>query len=218
MFPDIIDKPTMWTKSASTLDKPKVYPRVFGFLGEQNTAPTHISNLDESFEVRSKLGDWAVVEMSISNEFNNRDIEIKISDNLLISLPKQLDYLFDAINKSKYILNLEDNWDDEGAEKYNSDTLNNAIGFVIAFADRINQDSHHQIYVPKILHGPDKSIDIFWEEDGFRLIINIEESGNKASFYWDDGKDLSQFIEGTFELSKVNFNNIPRPLRVNYGI
>jgi len=141
------------------------------------------------------------------------DFDIPISDTLEITLPNELDYLFDSIAKTKYILALEKNWDGEGAERYNESTLKDSINFLIVYALWISKKHNSKVFVPKITHGPEGSIDIIWEENDYRLVINIEKGGEKASFYYDNGKNLSQFIEGSFDVDNCNFKLIPVPTK-----
>jgi hypothetical protein len=125
----------------------------------------------------------------------------------IVFLPLELTFLFKTMDKSQYILQLEDNWDDAGGEKYKERTWVNALLFLTRYAKNLFNDFNIIINSPKIYHGPSGSIDILWEPSAYRLVINIPKEGNKAMFYADDYKD--QITEGSFHLDNFNVSLIP---------
>jgi hypothetical protein len=122
-------------------------------------------------------------------------------------LPSELAFLFKTMDKSQYILQLEADWDDAGAEKYDEMTWINAMLFLSRYAKSLYEDFNVVINSPKIYHGPQGSIDILWEPSAYRLVINIPKEGRKALFYADDYKD--QITEGVFYLDNFNVSLIP---------
>ncbi len=122
-------------------------------------------------------------------------------------LPLELAFLYKTIDKSQYILQLEDGWDDAEAEKYEEKTWINAVSFLIRYAKTLFDDFNIIINSPKIYHGPNGSIDILWEPSAYRLVINIPKMGDTAMFYADDYKD--QKTEGVFQLDNFNVSLIP---------
>jgi hypothetical protein len=125
----------------------------------------------------------------------------------IAELPSELDFLFKTMDKSQYILQLEDDWDDAGGEKYEDQTWVNAMSFLARYAQNLFNDFNIIINSPKIYHGPKGSIDILWEPSAYRLVINIPKDSNKAMFYADDYKD--QITEGVFHLDNFNVSLIP---------
>jgi hypothetical protein len=122
-------------------------------------------------------------------------------------LPAELTFLFQTIDKSRYILELEADWDDVGGEKYEEITWLNAMLFLTRYAKTLYEDFNVIINSPKIYHGPKGSIDIIWEPTAYRLVINIPKEGHKAMFYADNYKD--QITEGVFHLDNFNVSLIP---------
>ena len=122
-------------------------------------------------------------------------------------LPSELAFLFKTMDKSQYILQLEADWDDANAEKYEETTWLNAMAFLSRYAKSLYEDFNVVINSPKIYHGPKGSIDILWEPSAYRLVINIPKEGRKALFYADDYKD--QITEGVFHLDNFNVSLIP---------
>lgn len=127
--------------------------------------------------------------------------------NPIGSLPSELAFLFKTIDKSQYILQLEEDWDDAGGAKYDETTWLNAMSFLMRYAKTLYNDFNIIINSPKIYHGPKGSIDIIWEPSAYRLVINIPKEGPKAMFYADDYKQ--QITEGVFQLDNFNVSLLP---------
>jgi hypothetical protein len=125
----------------------------------------------------------------------------------IVVLPSELVFLYKTMDKSQYILQLEDDWDDEGGEKYEDQTWVNAMAFLSRYAQNLFNDFNIIINSPKIYHGSKGSIDILWKPSAYRLVINIPKDSNKAMFYADDYKD--QITEGVFHLDNFNVSLIP---------
>lgn len=120
--------------------------------------------------------------------------------------------IFVAIDKSKYILSLKDNWDDEGGLKYNEQTWIASIKFLLNYAKTLYEDFNTEVDTPAIYHGPKGSIDIMWEKLTYRMVINIQADGRHAHFYADNYKD--QMTEGNFKLNQFNRFLIPLAIRL----
>ena len=125
------------------------------------------------------------------------DIELKEGNK--ITLPQELVSVFDAIEKSRYILKLEDNWDDEGSPKYDFDTWKRSVLFVANYSKLIYERFSKVILAPQIYHSIKGSIDLLWKNSNYQLLINIP-SGNKPAKFYGDNYDLDN-IEGTFDPS-----------------
>ncbi len=210
MSTEILRMPSTWTAKPTTFKQRDYFRR--GSLGRKmHSSCGYMSRVDESVDVSQHLERWMVSDEPSYNIIIKKDFDIVLSQTLSIILPNELDYLFDCIAKTKYILALDENWDDEGAERYSENTLKSSINFLIDYALWVSKSHQAKIFIPKITHGPDGSVDIVWEENDYRLVINIENGGEKASFYYDNGKDLSQFIEGSFDVDSNNYKHIPPP-------
>ncbi len=131
---------------------------------------------------------------------------IDLIDGKVRKVPRVFEGLKNAIEKSKYILELEDDWDDEGSLAYEKVTWLRAINFLLDYANAY-YDQIKLITTPKIYHGPDGSIDILWENENISLLINIPEDEEKANFY---GKNIKgQEIEGVFLPEDFEINLLP---------
>lgn len=142
--------------------------------------------------------------------FNHRNFEIK--------LPKQLKNIYNAIEKSKSILDLKDNYDCEGSKAPSLKIWKNSIEFLAQYSKFVYERDKVIIKAPSIYHGIDNSIDIlFGNKDKTRMLINICEENREiiASYYGDNyngikpktKEEKKSEIEG-----KIQTNKIHRPL------
>lgn len=131
-------------------------------------------------------------------------IRIKLDSEEIVELPIQLKDIADVIEESKYMLSFKDNWDDEGSVGYKKVTWIRACKFIANYSKWIFEKTELIMDLPKISHGPEGSIDIYWKNDEYRLLINIPESPTSPfSIYGDDYN--SNKIKGTFDLSQFNY-------------
>jgi hypothetical protein len=120
-----------------------------------------------------------------SNPHVNASYNIIINDRIIDFLPKALFELYASINKSKYILGLEDGWDGENGKTYKVETWKRAVVFLSKYATKLYKKFEIIIPAPHIYHGPVGSIDIYWENENFNLLLNVPEDGI-GTFYGDD--------------------------------
>ena len=105
--------------------------------------------------------------------------------------------ILDAIQESKKILKLEDDWDDDGSPAYKERTWKMATDFLINNTLQLLKKLNINTQAPKILPGPNGSIDIYWKTTQQQLLINIpEEPGEPATYYGNNG----QVINGTLDI------------------
>jgi hypothetical protein len=112
-----------------------------------------------------------------------------------------------AIRESYGILDLGEDWDGEGAVPYEPDTLNRAVGFV-----RLHSVSAAKLGLrlraPRILPGPDGSIDILWRSGGFELLINFPADPSvSVTFYGDDKR--GSVVRGTLSSDTPTVSLLP---------
>lgn len=109
------------------------------------------------------------------------------------------------IQESKYILDLADNWDDEGSKGYQLSTWQRATSFLSNLSAKAWDSFRVTIDAPKIYHGPDGSIDVFWKTDKYQILANIPEDPSlPATFYGSNFKKDS--IKGTFDIANGGCN------------
>ena len=111
-----------------------------------------------------------------------------------------------AIEASKTILDLDDDWDDEGSVGYVEATWARAVDYLEKSAERL-WDMHGIVLdPPEILPGPDGSIDLHWNQPDYEMLINFpSDEDSPAGFYADDKGNLS--IKGKINPSGQNLTH-----------
>lgn len=112
--------------------------------------------------------------------------------------PDALRQLKTAIERSRVILTLGDDWDDEGSPGYKEATWKRATDYLKRQALVCWRMHDIAIPAPRISPGPNGSIDMHWETASYELLANVpEDPSTPASFYGDDFGALR--ISGTFD-------------------
>ncbi|MBI2057166.1 hypothetical protein HYT91_02835 [Candidatus Pacearchaeota archaeon] len=137
-------------------------------------------------------------------------------ENLKIAIPKQLENIFNTIEKSKSLLNLKENWDDEGAKPVNLKAWENSLNFLADYSKEIYRKNKIIINAPEISACGEGSIDLDFRIP-YTLLINIKKEKEKiiAGYYGDNYNPKAKTtkrmieIEGVIEYSPTK---IHRPL------
>lgn len=125
-------------------------------------------------------------------------------DNEIIAILNYSDeVLIQEIEDSKYIYDLNDDWDDEGSQGYEKSTWKNAVQFLIRYVNQLYKHFELKVDVPSIEHGPNGSIDLIWQKDNCRLIANIESNINDAVKFYGDDRNQSTY-KGTIPYESIN--------------
>ncbi len=92
--------------------------------------------------------------------------------------------LKDVIEESKTLLQLKDDWDDDGALCCNSVSYYNAIEILTLYHTYIEKTYSIIIQDPEINLCKDGSIDIEWRDDKFSCLFNIINSTEFLMHYY----------------------------------
>ena len=112
---------------------------------------------------------------------------IEIDSETKISIAEELFEIADEIIKSKSLLDLKEDWDDEGALPIRFDTWKRAVLTLIECSSTVLSYEDIAIATPQINPGPESSIDIVWRTNNYRMMINFPEiESNNATFYGDN--------------------------------
>jgi len=105
--------------------------------------------------------------------------------------------------------------EDEGEEDdsgYSSETLLRAKTFLFGQSKQFRKICGYFPPAPRIGPGPNRSIDLYWKEKDWELLVNIPpESGRMATFYGDDFG--AQKIKGSFDPNSFNYGIVPWLIR-----
>lgn len=107
------------------------------------------------------------------------------------------------IQASRSILEIEDNWDEEGSAGYSEATWERAIQFIKVTAISYVRETNQRIILPKITPGPEGSIDIRWKTAKRSLLINFPSNENEPADFFGSNKGRDS-IKGTLDLSSQN--------------
>lgn len=115
-----------------------------------------------------------------------------------------LNDLLSAVQKSRSILDLRENWDGEGSPGYTEDTWRRATDLLVSGVRHMWEQYSELVPVPRILPGPDGSIDIHWEVGHRHLLLNIPAGADdRAAYYGQHRADPSKNIKGSFDPSQI---------------
>lgn len=119
------------------------------------------------------------------------------------ALPPELAHISNAIEASRFILDLTAGWDGEDGAPYSRAVWEKATRFLSLHARWLWETYSVRIDAPQIGPAPDGSIDLHWKGDPYELLVNIPANpAEPASFYGDDyGK---HFIKGTIDSATFN--------------
>jgi hypothetical protein len=157
----------------------------------------------------------------------HNEIAISLDGNKIATLSTELTELAASIEQSRYILALGHGFDGEhettplleirlvlegdinnnSGRAYSPETWEKAVRFIAGYAQWLFDVFGKVIFTPKIYHGPDGSIDLYWENPRFNLLINIPPGDEPATFYGDNYG--SQVIEGKFDPSRFQQALLP---------
>ncbi len=128
-------------------------------------------------------------------------ISVSVIEGLDFVVLSRFSELAEQIRKSAYILEYEDNWDDEGSIAYSKKTFSAAINYAIEYSRAIWEEEFVLIDAPRILPGPEGSIDLLWDKQTYRLLLNIHPYPKQTASFYGDNRTPVPHIKGDFYLS-----------------
>jgi len=92
-----------------------------------------------------------------------------------------------AIQRSRGMLDLPDNWDDDGGSRIDAATWERVTSFLRDNTLHLWSEEHVYAGAPLIFPVGDGSIDIHWRDERRQLLINVPAAGDEPiEFYGDD--------------------------------
>ena len=108
-----------------------------------------------------------------------------------------------AVKKSRRLLELSDNWDDEGSPRVNSAAWNKATDFVLEMVRAFTGRIRRPLPVPAISAGPEGSIDVHWRTERREILLNFSADQTLAPSYYGDNY-ADETIKGTLDTTSKN--------------
>lgn len=124
------------------------------------------------------------------------------ADNVLDTLPRSLSQIATIIDQSRTILDIV-SCEDNGQYDCNEQTWIRATEFLTKNAKWIWDHHGKVIDIPDILPGPDNSIDLHWEYQGYELLINIPADPKEDIGYYGDDYGVT-LLKGKIKPNKIN--------------
>jgi hypothetical protein len=116
------------------------------------------------------------------------------------NLPDELQEIAKEITSSRYILDLEAE-DEVAAKPYSEATWRRAATLLARMCLSLFTEDRERIAAPKILPGPEGSIDIHWDKADYELLINIPADPGASAAFYGDNRAKSK-IKGSFDADK----------------
>lgn len=153
----------------------------------------HAEPSSEEWRVRPHLSDWTAHSHPREQRFVSVWMGYDKDTGSLSALESE-------IAESKRILSFGDNWDGEGGKGYSLETWTRATRFLLNQAFWFLRRGEASP-VPRILPGPDGSIDLHWKSAGLELLVNVPPSG-PATFFGDEPS--GGHIRGSLDPGRFN--------------
>jgi hypothetical protein len=117
-----------------------------------------------------------------------------------MEVPPPLAPLAEAIERSREILRLEDDWDGEGSPAYREADWQRAVCFLLAGAAGLHEQHGLVAITPQIFNGPDGSIELLWEHQSRRLLLNVPAGDGQVTLYGRDASAPDRFeVKGALD-------------------
>ena len=121
-------------------------------------------------------------------------VRIVVAKRRLLEFPSQqmplpverrpVDRLERAIEESRGILDLHDDWDGDGSPGYDEPTWRQAVTIL----RRLSREARH-LPVPSIAPAEAGSVDLYWGKPGHNLLLNVpEDTDAPVAYYGTSGR------------------------------
>jgi len=127
-------------------------------------------------------------------------------DGITYSVPSALADLVDEINDSKYIVTLENDWDNLGAVPISKELYKKAISFLLMYTIFIYKDDNKTVLQsPEINPCCNGSIDLSWSTVGARMLINVKfKEGRYLASFFGYPNSTKLPIEGLIDMDNID--------------
>lgn len=179
-----------------TIPKCYLQPRA-GVDKYDRNSYSKINNSGSIFQVE-KLG-YEINNHEKKEEYINLDV-----DGISYILDSRLADLVDEIQDSKYILNLEEGWEDNGA-KISPNAYYASLKFCLDYSIFILNKHNILISTPEINPVRNGTIDLVWNTESAYLAINVKHSPDGfVSTFFLFKKSNQKTIEGEIDINELD--------------
>jgi hypothetical protein len=97
------------------------------------------------------------------------------------------------IARSREMLGLPEDWDGAGTHAVSEHTWSAAVGLLRVAEQVARERFHYELPAPDIGPCCDGTVDLWWSEPRFELLINVEVSGERFSYYGETRESELRF-------------------------
>jgi hypothetical protein len=153
-----------------------------------------------------KQGKEAVLLQPISSLILGRHTLSEFGPFFLFGLlpPPPLIAVEESIESSRGMLDLESDWDGEGASTIAKSTWERTVDFLRGTALNLWTKCGVRIGAPLLVPVPDGSIDIHWKLANRELLINVPADASKWATYYGDNRHGGNTVEGQLDTNAPN--------------
>lgn len=120
-------------------------------------------------------------------------------------LPQALHAVADRLERSRTMLDLEEDWDGEGSRGYEEATWRRAATLVVTASVAHYRRGGSDVALPVITKGDDGSIDLQWRTPTRNILINVPaDVDQRVSFFAHDRANLKRDLGGDLEPAANN--------------
>jgi hypothetical protein len=133
-----------------------------------------------------------------------RNISIELFETTVV-FPPQLKNIADEICDSLFIVDLQDDWDNEGAVAINKELYRDSIQFLIDYSLALFNIHNVVIEAPEINPCRDGTIDISWKTGNVRLLLNFRlNNGHSKALFYRDHYNNEKSNKGELALDEID--------------
>lgn len=122
-----------------------------------------------------------------------------------VVVPNHLAHFVPAMERSRAMLDLEDDWDGEGSPGYAEETWRRAVGIALESAKHAPSAPQEPLPTPAFSKGPDGSVDVLWRANAKRVMINVPaEAGEPITYHGFDRDNARREIKGLLDPTDAN--------------
>jgi len=142
--------------------------------------------------------------MAVNSRLHAQDTDRVVhSPGDVMPLPTELSPIGTAIERSRCILDLLDDWDDEGAPAISKATWGRAVGWLSANALSLWTDHHVVTVAPIMSAGPEGSVDVHWKDGRRQLLVNVPADASQPVEFFGDNRGHT-VVKGILDQSVSN--------------
>lgn len=120
------------------------------------------------------------------------------------ALSPHLGHVANAIESSRAMLELPDDWDGQGSPAYDEATWQRAADFLTTNAHCLLDEYGIAVEALKVRKGPLGSIDLHWRTPAPELLVNVPVAADEPIDFYGDDRHGGHHVKGALDLAEVN--------------